>query len=132
MCPNPQEIADLVTFTEEILNGKLHFFVQCQIEKMGLTRQKKDTKSKIQFEVYLKRIFLINAIETFKQVYQNPYCELCENISNQLNLFVEVLERFTSTGYYINYYCSNNLTKLNPKCKINAYKRKLNSRKLVT
>ena len=23
--PNPQETADLVTFTEEILNGKLHF-----------------------------------------------------------------------------------------------------------
>ena len=22
---NPQEVADLVTFTEEILNGKLHF-----------------------------------------------------------------------------------------------------------
>ena len=29
MRPNPQEIADLVTFTEEILNGKLHLFVQC-------------------------------------------------------------------------------------------------------
>ena len=25
MWPNPQEITDLVTFTEEILNGKLHF-----------------------------------------------------------------------------------------------------------
>ena len=24
MWPNPQETADLVTFTEEILNGKLH------------------------------------------------------------------------------------------------------------
>ena len=29
MLPNPQVNADLVTFTEEILNGKLHFFVQC-------------------------------------------------------------------------------------------------------
>ena len=29
MRPNPQEPADLVTFTEEILNGKLQFFVQC-------------------------------------------------------------------------------------------------------
>ena len=28
MWPNPQFPADLVTFTEEILNGKLHFFVQ--------------------------------------------------------------------------------------------------------
>ena len=25
MSPDPQETADLVTFTEEILNGKLHF-----------------------------------------------------------------------------------------------------------
>ena len=25
MWPNPQETGDLVTFTEEILNGKLHF-----------------------------------------------------------------------------------------------------------
>ena len=25
MCSNPLETADLVTFTEEILNGKLHF-----------------------------------------------------------------------------------------------------------
>ena len=25
MWPNPQETADLVTFTEKILNGKLHF-----------------------------------------------------------------------------------------------------------
>ena len=25
MWPNPQETADFVTFTEEMLNGKLHF-----------------------------------------------------------------------------------------------------------
>ena len=29
MRPKSQETADLVMFTEEILNGKLHFFVQC-------------------------------------------------------------------------------------------------------
>ena len=29
MWPNPQETKDLVTFTEEILNGKVPFFVQC-------------------------------------------------------------------------------------------------------
>ena len=28
MRPNPQFAADLVTFTEEILDGKLRFFVQ--------------------------------------------------------------------------------------------------------
>ena len=33
MWPNRQETADLVAFTEEILNGKLHFFVQCVFDK---------------------------------------------------------------------------------------------------
>ena len=28
MWPNPQETADLVKFTEEIFNKKLHYFVQ--------------------------------------------------------------------------------------------------------
>ena len=28
MWPNPPQTADLITFTEEILNEKLHFFVQ--------------------------------------------------------------------------------------------------------
>ena len=38
MWPNPQETADLVTFTEKILNGKLHFLcsVICRINvKLG-------------------------------------------------------------------------------------------------
>ena len=29
MWPNSKETADLVTFTEEILNGKIYFFLQC-------------------------------------------------------------------------------------------------------
>ena len=41
MWPNPQETMDLVTFTEEILNGKLHFlcsdvFTVSLIENMAL------------------------------------------------------------------------------------------------
>ena len=31
MWPNPQVTADLVTFTEEILNGKLHFLCSVSI-----------------------------------------------------------------------------------------------------
>ena len=34
MWPNPQETADLVIFTEEILNGKLHFL--CSAEKLEI------------------------------------------------------------------------------------------------
>ena len=33
MWPNPQETVDLVTFTEEILNGKLHF---CEVKSTCL------------------------------------------------------------------------------------------------
>ena len=32
MWPNPQETADLVTFTTEILNGKLHFLYSAKTE----------------------------------------------------------------------------------------------------
>ena len=34
MWPNSQETADLVTFTEEILNGKLHFLCSAMNEKV--------------------------------------------------------------------------------------------------
>ena len=37
MWPNPQETADLVTFTKEILIGKLYFFVQCQCHSCSPT-----------------------------------------------------------------------------------------------
>ena len=42
MSPNPQETADLVTFTEEIRNGKLHFL--CGVLITTLTK-KVSTKS---------------------------------------------------------------------------------------
>ena len=34
MWPNLQETVDLVTFTEEILNGKLHFLSRAIIERI--------------------------------------------------------------------------------------------------
>ena len=49
MRPNPPETADLVTFTEEILNEKLHFLcsVLC---KHPLTQTDKDVKQSIKAE----------------------------------------------------------------------------------
>ena len=36
MCPNPQEIVDLVTFTEDIPNGKLQFLCSVMnLEKLS-------------------------------------------------------------------------------------------------
>ena len=39
MGPNSQEIPDLVTFTEEILNGKLHFYAVWIEEILDLSKQ---------------------------------------------------------------------------------------------
>ena len=41
MWPNPQETTDLVTFTEEILDGKLHFLCSedCENYELFLTRK---------------------------------------------------------------------------------------------
>ena len=36
MCPNPQETADLVTFTEQTLNEKLHFL--CSADVINYTK----------------------------------------------------------------------------------------------
>ena len=43
MLPNSQETADLVTFTEEILNRKLHYF--CAMNKLQLNILKKTSLS---------------------------------------------------------------------------------------
>ena len=37
MRSNPQETADLVTFSEELLNGKLHFL--CSVSKSSVSRE---------------------------------------------------------------------------------------------
>ena len=47
MWPNPQETADLITFTEEILNGKLPFLWCWKI---------KDDKSHDDFIIYFKAL----------------------------------------------------------------------------
>ena len=46
MWPNPQETVDLVTFTEEIFNGKLQFFLQCSLgEKKAQVTFSEDIES---------------------------------------------------------------------------------------
>ena len=39
MRPNPLKTVDLVIFTEEILNGKLHFLCSARIDKLQLREQ---------------------------------------------------------------------------------------------
>ena len=53
MWPNLQETADLVTFTEEILNGKLHFL--CSVSQNDHTGQIKTTY--IQLKEYSAKMY---------------------------------------------------------------------------
>ena len=53
MWPNPQFPADLVTFSEEIFNGKLHFFVQCIIGLIAKIPRKFINNSRYKFFGYM-------------------------------------------------------------------------------
>ena len=61
MWSNPQETADLVTFTEEIPNEKLH--VLCSVR---LYQQNKSSASKVKFSNFCKRV-----LEAAKLVHAN-------------------------------------------------------------
>ena len=63
MWPNPLETADLVTFTEEILNGKLH--VLCNAA-LGMDYFK--NKSIIDLWQVFKSIFLHRLVDIFRNV----------------------------------------------------------------
>ena len=59
MWSNPQETADLVTFSEEIFNGQLPFCAQCNwviYEKRG------ETTKRIEKICYFVKLFLIGSI----------------------------------------------------------------------
>ena len=65
MQPDPQETADLVTFTEEILNGKLRFlavFAALRWLKSFIKRGHK-VFFKVFFKVFLVIIKFMNIIE---------------------------------------------------------------------
>ena len=42
MGPNPQETVDLVTFTEDILNGKLHFLCSVLVIKCPFSKPRRN------------------------------------------------------------------------------------------
>ena len=51
MRPNPQETAGLITFTEEILNGKLHFLCNVTIAHRICNRSIDEKESLIFFHL---------------------------------------------------------------------------------
>ena len=46
MWPNPQETAELITFTEDILNGKLHFLCSAFDEGIAIIGEESYTEWK--------------------------------------------------------------------------------------
>ena len=63
MCPNPLETADLVTFTEEILNGKLHFSCSNMLVETTLSGDLKNLKK--ENKQFVKR-FQAQKVHTFR------------------------------------------------------------------
>ena len=47
MWPNPQETADLVTFTEEILNGKLQFLYSLKSSNIEVRQMNPDNQVRL-------------------------------------------------------------------------------------
>ena len=56
MWPHPQETADLVTFTEEILNGKFHFL--CSVYQTVLITSQMKIENKFFFNLILQKCAL--------------------------------------------------------------------------
>ena len=88
--------ADLVTFIEEILNGKLHFFVQCIMKKNHANHaphmtkvQRKASMKRYQLQnIYFKERTEINKLVYKKQTnfYRRPYKKERRKYYNELNL----------------------------------------------
>ena len=80
MWPNPQERADLVTFTAEIFNGKLHFL--CSVRKRllaGVLQKKLLLKTFTKFKgKYLCCSLFLTKLRLFSlQLYQRPWRSCC-------------------------------------------------------
>ena len=75
MWPNPQETADLVTFTEEIINGKLHFL--CSVIKLT-----KICKENQMWNVLYIRVYDV----TFDELKTSELCNLWKLIKTPLNI----------------------------------------------
>ena len=90
MWPNPQETTDLVTFTEEILSGKLHFL--CSVRRSYKVQEDNvtilDAFQLLMFIIYrlLLQIILISVslIQSSMMLCIEPFCR------NMLNIILNI------------------------------------------
>ena len=68
MWPNPLETADLVTFTEKILHGKLHFFCSAHKTNNGVANIARDVLCRLRSMVHtLKLSDVQTSVKYFKE-----------------------------------------------------------------
>ena len=83
MWPNPQFAADLVTFTKEILNGKLHF---CALYGQS------------SFSGYMLKLLEISAVPLFQ-----PVRDETSSFPDNINLFKVTKETLKKGVKYVQY-----------------------------
>ena len=88
MWPNPQIPADLVTFTEEIHNGKLHFL--CSVN--GVFKVSNQTYWKLGVDILINQFSSWNwkktlELQTFQQLYSTTSAYLGKMCVHVLELF---------------------------------------------
>ena len=82
MWPNPLETADLVTFTEKILNGKLHFFCSAHKTNNGVANIARDVLCRLRSMLHtLKLSDVQTSVKYFKE---------CEMYKGKLKYLFEV------------------------------------------
>ena len=83
MWPNPQDPEDLVTFPEEILNGKLHFLcsdIRSQIHVDGWEFSTSETINKEAAEIKIKVSVYFVCVSCFAVAVMCRQWNVCDNI----------------------------------------------------
>ena len=89
MWPNPQFAVDLVTFTEEILNGNLHFLcsVSYDVESLFTSIPAKETINYIVDRTYVKKKLSL--------CVKNQYLrKFCLSFVKQKGVYFQLLENY--------------------------------------
>ena len=103
MWPNPQETADLVTFPEEFLNGKLHFSVQWK--SLKVSESQRSVKTSLAFTAENIVISPDFMVWKFRGKAQFPQSfERFEKKANKINNVNDILSKHVILIYFYDCY----------------------------
>ena len=109
MWSKPQETADLVTFTEEILNGKLYYFVQCQYLEPEII-----AKSSLSIIRFLKITCTYNATQSqqnYDMYRKNKRSYLLLSYKLDVSLMCQLGHKYNMANMIINFIYPENKRK---------------------